>query len=66
MSTYDLEERIAHLLRITDDLSDSVAHHAREIDRLTARIEMLLRREAEREADGTGGVVLGDERPPHY
>jgi SlyX protein len=27
---------------------------------------MLMRREAERESDGGGGVVLGDERPPHY
>jgi len=25
-----------------------------------------MQREASREAEGTGGVVLGDERPPHY
>lgn len=61
-----LEERIAHLMRIMDDLSDTVAAQAKEIDRLTARVEMLMRREAEREAEGTGGVVIGDERPPHY
>ena len=61
-----LEERIAHLMRVTDDLSDTVATQGKEIDRLTARVEMLLRREAEREAEGTGGIVLGDERPPHY
>lgn len=61
-----LEERIAHLTRITDDLSETVAAQAKEIDRLTARVEMLMMREAEREAEGTGGIVLGDERPPHY
>ena len=66
MDTTALEERIAHLMRITDDLSDTVAAQAKEIDRLTARVEMLLMREAEREAEGSGGVVLGDERPPHY
>lgn len=66
MNITTLEERIAHLLRITDDLSDTVAAQAKEIDRLTARVEMLMMREAEREAEGTGGVVLGDERPPHY
>ena len=66
MDITSLEERIAHLTRLTEDLSDTVAKQAREIDRLTARVEMLMRREAEREADGTGGVVLGDERPPHY
>ena len=37
-----------------------------EIDRLTRRVEMLMLREAEREPEATGGVVLGDERPPHY
>ncbi|MDP4990539.1 MAG: SlyX family protein, partial [Marivita lacus] len=46
--------------------SDTVARQAREIDRLTARVEMLMMREAERESEGSGGIVLGDERPPHY
>jgi SlyX protein len=27
---------------------------------------MLMQREGERDAQDTGGVVLGDERPPHY
>ncbi len=66
MDTTALEERIAHLMRVTEDLSDTVAVQAKEIDRLTARVEMLMMREAERESEGTGGVVLGDERPPHY
>tara|TARA_R100000789_G_scaffold48506_1_gene48998 strand:+ start:17380 stop:17628 length:249 start_codon:yes stop_codon:yes gene_type:complete len=61
-----LEERLSHALRTLDDLSDMVARQDREIARLTARVEMLLQREATREADGTGGIVLGDERPPHY
>ncbi|MFP4328966.1 MAG: SlyX family protein [Paracoccaceae bacterium] len=60
-----LEHLVADLQRAADDLSDTVAAQSREIDRLTARVEMLLRREAEREAQG-GAVVLGDERPPHY
>ena len=61
-----LEEKIAHLTRALDDLSDVVARQEREIATLTRRVEMLMRREGEREAEGTGGVVLGDERPPHY
>jgi SlyX protein len=36
------------------------------IDRLTYRVQMLMEREAHREQDGGGGVVFGDERPPHY
>jgi SlyX protein len=61
-----IEEKIAYLLRSVDDLSDIVARQQDEIDRLNRRVEMLMRREGEREATGTGGIVVGDERPPHY
>ena len=61
-----IEERLAHLERLADELSDQVAAQAGEIERLERRVRMLLEREAMREADGGGGVVLGDERPPHY
>ncbi|MFY0623033.1 MAG: SlyX family protein [Pelagimonas sp.] len=62
----ELEERLAHLIRSVDDLSDTVARQDTEIAILTRRVEILMRREAERESVGSGGVVLGDERPPHY
>ena len=62
----EIEEKMAHLLRSVDDLSDIVARQQTEIDRLTRRVEMLLHREGEREAAGSGGIVVGDERPPHY
>ncbi|MBK0329566.1 SlyX family protein [Rhodobacteraceae bacterium F11138] len=61
-----LEEKIAHLTRMVEELSDIVSAQHTEIDRLSRRVEMLMRREGEREAQGGGGVVLGDERPPHY
>ncbi len=64
--TEKLEERLAHLERTTEELSDIVAAQAKEIDVLTRRVTMLMEREAQREADGGGGVVFGDERPPHY
>ena len=61
-----LEEKIAELLKVTDDLSDVIARQEREIAVLTHRVQMLMAREGERDAQGGGGVVLGDERPPHY
>ena len=66
MDSVALEERIALLTRLTDDLSDTIARQAKEIERLSARVDLLMQREAAREAEGSGGVVLGDERPPHY
>lgn len=61
-----IEERLAHLERLADDLSGIVARQTGEIDGLTRRVAMLMQREAAREAEGGGGVVIGDERPPHY
>ncbi len=60
-----LEERIAHLTRSIEDLSDVVARQAREIERLAARVGLLMAREAEREAEG-GALPLADQRPPHW
>ena len=61
-----LEEKLSHLIRTVDELNEVVTAQQGEIDRLTARVAMLMQREGEREAQGGGGVVLGDERPPHY
>lgn len=62
----EIEERLAHLERVLDDLNDVVARQADEIAVMTRRVAMLMEREAMREADGSGGVVIGNERPPHY
>jgi SlyX protein len=62
----EIEERLAHLIRAVDDLSEVVARQDREIERLRAALAHLTRREAERSREGEGGIVLGDERPPHY
>ncbi len=61
-----LEEEIAHLTRTVEELSDVVARQEAEITTLNRRVHMLMQREGERDAEATGGVVIGDERPPHY
>lgn len=61
-----LEERIAHLQRAVDDLSEVTARQSREIDRLTRHVALLIEREAEREAAGGGAIPLADQRPPHW
>lgn len=67
MSDIDrMQERLAHLEHSLDELSDTVARQDREIETLQRRLSLLMSREAEREAEATGGTILGDERPPHY
>ncbi|MBF9046113.1 SlyX protein [Rhodobacterales bacterium LSUCC0031] len=60
------EERIAHLERMVEDLSEVVARQDGEIARLTRQVEMLMAREAEREVDASGTIPLADQRPPHW
>lgn len=60
-----LEEQIAHLTRVTDDLSEVVARQEREIARLSRLVGLLMEREAEREAAG-GTIPLADQKPPHW
>ena len=61
-----LEEKIAHLQHMLDEMSEVVAIQGKDLDKLRRQVDRLIVREAEREADMPGGVVLGDERPPHY
>jgi SlyX protein len=61
-----LEEKIAHLTRTVDDLSDIVARQQTELALLTRRVAMLMEREATREMDTGGSIPLGDQRPPHW
>ncbi|MEY3960114.1 MAG: hypothetical protein RIR14_768 [Pseudomonadota bacterium] len=56
-----LEERVAHLIRAVEDLSDVVAAQGRTIDTLTRRVQMLM----EREAAGLGSAEA-NVPPPHW
>ena len=60
-----LEERMAHLQRMMDDLSDVVARQDAEIRRLGRHVGLLMEREATRAA-ADGEIPLADQRPPHW
>ena len=62
----DLEERIAHLTRQVEDLSDVVARQADEITTLQRRVLRLMERAATAEASGGASIRLADQRPPHW
>lgn len=62
----ELEEEVAHLARVVEDLSEVVAGQAREIDRLRRRLGLLMEREAELEVAEGGTIPLADQKPPHW
>lgn len=61
----ELEERVAHLMRAVDDLSDVVTGQAKELERLTRLVQLLVEREAEREAMA-GDAPAANVPPPHW
>ncbi|MCA0920640.1 SlyX family protein [Pseudooceanicola nanhaiensis] len=61
-----LEEHLAHLTRTVEELSDVIARQETEIAMLTRRVQILMEREAEREAAAPGSIYMGDEKPPHW
>lgn len=60
-----LEERVAHLMRTTDDLSEVVARQAGEIAVLERRVRLLMERAAEDEAL-RGEAPEANVKPPHW
>ena len=60
--TEALENRVAHLIRAVDDLSEMVTRQGREVDRLTRLVGLLVDREAGRDT----GVPEANVRPPHW
>ena len=58
------EIALAHATRTIEELSDVVAQQELKISKLERRVDMLMSREAEREAQGMEYVA--DQRPPHW
>ncbi|CAM3073748.1 SlyX family protein [Paracoccus nototheniae] len=61
-----MEEALAHLTRLTEDLSEVIARQDADLARLTRRLDLLMRAEAERQADAPGSLPIADQPPPHY
>ncbi len=63
--TERMEERISHLIRTVEDLSEVVARQDRELATLARRVQMLMEREAEREMMA-GDAPEANQPPPHW
>ena len=60
-----IEEALAHVTRLADELSEIVARQEGQIAQLRRRVGLLMEREAAREAED-GTLPLADQRPPHW
>ena len=60
-----IEEKLAHLERAVNELSDVVARQQKELDRATDRHQRLMDKLAAMESDW-GPNATADEKPPHY
>lgn len=60
-----LEIHVMHLMRTVEELSDLSNAQAREITRLTRRVDHLLEREAQRQHE-QAEPPPADQKPPHY
>lgn len=61
-----IEETLAHLVRMVEELSDTVARQEKELALAQRRIALLMEREASRDYDAGGTVPLADQKPPHW
>ncbi len=64
--TKTIEEYVAHLQLMVDDLNAVVTGQNKEISNLKQKIEFLLSREAEREYTDQNSVIISDSKPPHW
>lgn len=61
----EMESRLAHHERTTEDISAVLAEQGRAIDALTLQLRRLTERIGELEAGG-GSLPPDDQPPPHY
>ncbi|AJE48518.1 SlyX family protein [Celeribacter indicus] len=61
-----LEEQVAYLTKVVDELSDVVARQERVIEAAERRLGLLMEAEAARQSETEGTVPLVDQRPPHW
>ena len=61
-----IEEKISHILKTLDELSDVVAEHENAIKISATRIEKLMGIIALTEAENSSTEYFNDTKPPHY
>ena len=66
MDSIIIEEKLSHIMKSLDELSDIVAKHETTITLSTSRIEKLMKKKKKKELEGGGAAYFQDDKPPHY
>ena len=64
--TKTIEEYVAHLQLMVDDLNAVVTEQNKQISNLKQKVKFLLSREAEREYADQNSLIMSDSKPPHW
>jgi SlyX protein len=66
MDSIIIEEKLSHIMKSLDELSDIVTKHETTITLSTSRIEKLMNMLAEKELESGDAAYFQDDKPPHY
>ena len=61
-----LEENYTRLELMLEELNTVITRQDKEISILSRKIELLMVREAQREQEDTGSILLADVKTPHW
>jgi len=61
-----LEENYTRLELMLEELNTVITRQDKEISILSRKIELLMVREAQREQEDAGSILLADVKPPHW
>ena len=62
----EIEIKLTEALRLSEELSDIVAQQANRLDVAERRIQLLMERAAQDEANSASGISINDTPPPHW
>lgn len=62
----EIEIKLTEALRLSEELSDIVAQQANRLDVAERRIQLLMERAAQDEANSASGITINDTPPPHW
>ena len=62
----ELEIKLSEVTKLSEELSDIIAKRANRLDIAERRIQLLMERAAQDEANSSSGITINDNPPPHW